>query len=135
MKAAAITAPPKTSMPSGGGIGAPLSRTSTPGNVHAAMIANLTCQTGRDEKLSPIVPAVSVVARRVPCADVAPGRGRVPRLVRTPGWCPRSSVTGRHTGMAAQSDSRTEAMAIRTKSTKTARIANDRMRSGTSAIG
>ena len=66
MKAAAITAPPKRTMPSGGGTGAPLIRASTPGSVHAAMIANLTCQTGSEEKLSPIVPAMSVLARRVP---------------------------------------------------------------------
>ena len=78
--------------------------------------------------------------RWVPSCDGSRARVALPggvaaRRVRAPVGVRARPVTGRHTGMAAQSDSRTDTRAIRAKSTKTARIANDRMRSGSTAIG
>jgi hypothetical protein len=98
------------------------------------MIASLTCQTGRDDRVAPIVPAPSALLR-LSGWYVDPARARGPRRARTSGWDPRSPLTARHTGMAAQTDSSNETRTKSAKRTKTIRIANDRIRSGTSAIG
>src|SRR3954465_1772860 len=101
MKAAAITAPPKTNMPRAGGTGAPLSRTSTPGSVHAAMMASLTCHTGREVSVSPIVFVPADFVRAVARAGDAPGRGRVRASGRLRGRRSRRGP-GRPTGAGAR---------------------------------
>jgi hypothetical protein len=74
-KAAAMTAPPKTTMPSGGGTCAPLMRTSSPGNVQAAMIASLACHAGIEPRASAIVLVLRGGAVRRSDAGCARGRG------------------------------------------------------------
>src|SRR5215218_5689993 len=65
MNAAAITAPPNTTIPSGGGMWAPPSRTRMPGTVQAAIVASLACQTGRDDRAPPTVACGTATSERL----------------------------------------------------------------------